>query len=130
MNIGHSRKLFAKVGQPGHGSVSSVKNMVVCMIWSNLCFSSNLTYVSEAQSENKKKEVLEAVAPFPHHKDSESGLGTEEEDDCYSDDEEGEEEEGENDDTNDEDDILDGITLKKLMSSKCQAAVKGRINFV
>ena len=101
------------------------------MLWSNLCFSSNLTYVSEAQSENEQEEVLEAVAPFPHHKDSESELGTEEEDDYYSDDEAvEEEEEGENDGTNVKDDILDGITLKKLMSSKCQAAVKGRANFV
>ena len=104
MNIGHSRKLFAKVGQPGHGSVSSVKNMVVCMLWSNLWFSSNLTYVSEEKSENEQEEVLEAVAPFPLHKDSESELGTEEEDDYYNDDRAvEEEEEGENDDTKDED---------------------------
>jgi hypothetical protein len=81
MNIVHSRKLFAKVGQPGHGSVSSVKNMVVCMLWSNLWFSSNLTYVSEAQSENEQEEELEAVAPFPWHKSSDIKLGTEEEDD-------------------------------------------------
>ena len=96
------------------------------MLWSNLWFSSNLTYVSEAQSENEQEEVLEAVAPFPHHKDSESELGTEEEDDYYSDDEAvEEEEEGENDGTNVKDDILDGITLKKTYVKQVPSCSQG-----